>query len=264
MKLIYKIATSIVATLILLHANQTFAGTNCKSNNKDPKIYLQAARQAVKLNQQLNKTKAKVVLISRVGADLSKYHLHYSHMGYAIKDYPGRAGKWTVIHLLNKCGTNISTIQAQGLMNFFLDDLYKMDFQITVPAEVLQERLNRALRSSLIHRIHEKHYNMLAFPFSTKYQNSNQWIIELFEATKINSTSRVVVQKHLLAHGYKPSIITVGGFSKLGVSLFKANIRFDDHPRDEQRSSRYSVVTVDSIIQYLKKSSEIVWNKEVQ
>jgi hypothetical protein len=251
-----------IAAMLCFKIGVGIAGTSCNNSLKSPQIYEQASRHAVALNKKLNALHVKVALISRVGSDLSKYNMHYSHTGFAIKDYPGRKGQWTVIHLLNSCGTSKSSIHAQGLMNFFMDDLYNMDYQITVLAPTLQDQLYKNLKTPLVNKMHNDHYNMLAYPFSTRYQNSNQWVLEFLEAAQTGKNSRQVIQKTLMAKGYQPSIIPVSGLSKLGASVFKANISFDDHPNKEKNTNHYSVVTVDSIVAYLNAQGKVTANKE--
>lgn len=246
--------------LLFIQMTLSFAGTNCNNSPLKPEVYSRAAKQALALKNDLNRTQAKVALIARVGSDLSKYGLHYSHLGIAIKDFPGRKNKWTVVHLLNKCGTARSAIHAQGLMNFFLDDLFNMDYQITVLDPALQTKLDHTLRTPQVNKIHNAHYSMLAYPFSTRYQNSNQWVLEFIEATDSGKPDRASVQKQLQAKHYKATLITLDAFTKLGASLFKANVRFDDHPAMEQRSNRYSSITVDSVVDYLQKQGKVVKN----
>ena len=51
----------------------------------------------------LERTGAEVALIARVGQDLSKYKLRYSHYGFVMREHID--GRWTVVHELNQCGT---------------------------------------------------------------------------------------------------------------------------------------------------------------
>lgn len=250
----------IITCLLMIKVNIVIAGTTCKNFEADPKKYFLASRQAAFLNHQLNRINAEVVLISRVGTNLAKYGIHYSHVGFAVKNFSGRKNKWTIIHLLNNCGTRYSSIYAQGLMNYFMDDLYNMDYQITILKPILAQKLNKTLRTSLVGKMHNRRYNMIAYPFSRSYQNSNQWVLEFIEATESNLTSQKMVQIELIKKGFKPSVIYTDSFSKLGATIFGSTIIFDDHPINEQSSNHYSVVTVDSIIRYLNKQRKLVKN----
>lgn len=87
-----------------------------------------AARTALLAAQQLDEVDAPVALIARVGTDLSKQGTVYSHAGFAVRDHA--EGRWTVVHLLNECGSDRSGLYAQGLVNFFADDLVNEDLRI--------------------------------------------------------------------------------------------------------------------------------------
>lgn len=252
----------ISGVLLLTPVTICTAGSNCKNSADNPQIYRDAIRQGIALNKDLKRSGAQVALVARVGSDISKYGMYYTHVGIAVKDFPGRRNKWTMVHLINKCGTAQSAIHAQGLAHFFLEDLYNTDYQISLLDPETQERLNRAIRTSLVKEVHEAHYSMLAYPFATDYQNSNQWVLEFIEAADSGQNSRSRIQQLLQEKGYKPSIIAIGRLTQWGASLFKANVRFDDHPLEEQNTYSYSTVTVDSILQYLEKQGKIIKNIE--
>ncbi|WP_419418742.1 DUF2145 domain-containing protein [Legionella sp. D16C41] len=231
------------------------AGTSCKKISVKPELYIQATRIALEAQNKLNKSHAQVALIARVGTNLEKYGLHYSHVGFVIKDYPNAVGKWTVLHLLNECGTAYSSLYAQGLMNFFLDNLYSMDYQIIIPDFDTQKKLNNILLTNKIKKLHSKYYSVLAYPYSTMYQNSNQWILEVLAASLQNKAvdSRRNLQKYLLKTGYKPTVIKLSPVTKLGASMFNTSVAFNDHPSHELLTNQFSTVTVESIVNYLKQ-----------
>ncbi|MGC8160127.1 DUF2145 domain-containing protein, partial [Salmonella enterica] len=55
---------------------------------------------AVRTVERLNASAADVVIIGRVGQDLSKYRQRYSHLAFAYRD----GQQWLVVHKLNECG----------------------------------------------------------------------------------------------------------------------------------------------------------------
>lgn len=244
-------------TLFCISQSTVYAGTACKDNSSDPKMWLRASQKALELKKALDKTQAQVALIARVGSDVRKYGFYYTHVAFAVKNFSKTKNQWTVFHLLNACGTASSNIHAQGLMNFFLDDLINNDFEVIVPTVEVQAKINQALHTKASKKIHSPHYNMLAYPFSTRFQNSNQWILELIAAAESDQFSRQRVQSFLHKTGYQPTVIHVDPLEKLGASLFKQHIRFDDHPQIEQRHNSFSVVTVDSIQAWLKKNHQL-------
>ncbi|KGP62891.1 hypothetical protein EP47_07765 [Legionella norrlandica] len=241
--------------LIILFSTTAQAGTTCTQNQFKPELFINASRSALAIQKDLNRSAATVALIARVGSNLQKYGLHYSHIGFAVKNYPGRPGQWTVLHLLNECGTTNSSLYAQGLMNFFMDNLYSMDYQIMIPDTATQNKVKTMLMPDTVKQMHNSHYNMIAYPFSAKYQNSNQWILEVIAISLNPNTphSHTAAQHYLLKTGYRPSLIHINPMEKIGASMFNKHIAFDDHPFAEQKSHNFSTVTVISIENYLKK-----------
>src|ERR1700733_6496528 len=118
-----------------------FAGTSCARKPYDPLLLARAGQSAISLKNTLDRLNVDVALVARVGSDMSRYNIYYTHLAFIVRNYPGRKDQWTVIHLLNQCGTSKSAIYAQGLFNFFMDDLYTMDFRVIVPAPDLQKKI---------------------------------------------------------------------------------------------------------------------------
>lgn len=249
-----KYTTLLAGIILFLVSPLITAGTSCERQDPKPVLYLNVSKKALEVQQRLNQLNPDVALIARVGADLRQYGLHYSHLAFAVKNYPGAAGKWTIIHLLNECNSPYSSLYKQGLMNFFMDDLFTLDYQISIPNQEMQTKLFQALQAKTLHTLHNKQYSMLAYPFSTKYQNSNQWVLEMIAASLSPTpvTSRALAQKYLLKTGYKPSVIKINGLSRLGASMFNRHIQFEDHPLQEKRSNQFTTVTVISVVNYLQ------------
>lgn len=236
-----------------------YAGTACKSHTASADEFYKASRTALSVAKKLDQSGANVALLARVGSDLSRYGLHYSHVAFVVKNYPGRLGKWTVIHLLNECNKPTSSLYAQGLMNFFMDNLYSQAYQITIPDEPLQVRLAQSLKPAVVERLHGNQYSMIAYPYSSLYQNSNQWVLEMLaDADKPTPRhTRQSAQDFLRRTGYRPSIIAIDPLARFGASLTNAAIRFNDHPDTENRSRHYAIVSVDSVVAYLQRRGHV-------
>lgn len=236
-----------------------YSGTACKSHTASADEFYKASRTALTVAKKLDQSGANIALLARVGSDLRRYGLYYSHIAFVVKNYPGRPGKWTVIHLLNECNKPTSSLYAQGLMNFFMDNLYSQAYQITIPDETLQVRLAQSLKPGVIERLHSKQYSLIAYPYSSLYQNSNQWVLEMLaDADRPTPRhSRQSAQDFLRKTGYQPSIVTIDPLARFGASLTNAAIRFNDHPSIENRTRHYSLVSVDSVVAYLHKRGHV-------
>ena len=227
------------------------AGQTCSENPPTAETLQKAFRLALKTRDALEASGAEVALIGRVGQDLSKYRLRYSHLGFAWRDHP--QGRWLVVHELNQCGTAVSDLFNEGLANFFLDDLFAWEAMIVVPGEEMQKKIAASLREGRFVRLHEPSYNMLAYPFSTRYQNSNQWALEVVaDAVGPGPLSgRAEAQQWLKANGYAPTTLEIPAMTRLGGRMFRANIAFDDHPSERRWAGQIDTVTVESVFAFV-------------
>lgn len=242
----------IIMAVLLLTSINAIAGKSCEEVAQKPDTVEKAVSKAVNINDILNNTQAKVVLIARVGQDLSKYNLKYSHVAFAYKSPDEQT--WQVYHELNSCGSDQSSLYIEGLANFFLDDMVSYDSKIFVPSEKLQNHLYELLTSQKeqLKVLHENHYNMLAYPFSTKYQNSNQWVLEVLAKSLDNSiNSREQAQLLLKNMNYKATTLELGTMTRLGARMFKANIAFDGQPFDRRMAGHIDTITVDSVYNFI-------------
>lgn len=245
-------------TACLLWTTAAHAGRTCSEIQPDAKTVMQAMELAHKTKLALEDSGAQVALIARAGQDLSKYGLRYSHMGYIWRDHP--QGRWIVVHALNHCGTAESALYNEGLANFFMDDLFAYEALLLVPNAGLQKRIATLLSSQAPLMLHEPNYNMVSYVFSTKYQNSNQWVLELLAAASANDakiTERKQAQSWLKMVGFEPITVGVSALSRLGGRIFRANIAFDDHPFDRRMAGQIDTVTVDSVSRFLDQKGVI-------
>ena len=124
-----------------------------------------------------------------------------------------------MLHKLNHCGTQEAAIYRQGLGEFFLDDLWRLEAAWVVPAPEVQERLLALLqdeRRAL--SLHQRPYNIVSYAWGRKYQQSNQWAIETLAAGHGARRSRRAQQAQawLQFKGYQPTVLKIGPLTRLG------------------------------------------------
>jgi len=227
------------------------AGTPCTETKPDARDFAQGMALAERARAVLEGSDAQVVLIARVGQDLSQYGLHYSHMAYAWRDDPH--GRWSVVHELNQCGTAESHLFNEGLGNFFMGGMFAYEARIVVPGAEVQQRLAAMLASRTPQRMHSPRYNMLAYPFATTYQNSNQWVLESWAAanSEFPIVDRTQAQAWLKLANYQPITIEIPAMRRLGGRMFRANVAFDDQPFDRRMAGHIDTVTVESVVRFV-------------
>ena len=242
---------------LLCLAQSAQAGRSCDPRPLTPQALTQglalAQRTMEALDAEFARSGARVVVLARAGQDLSKYQLQWSHLGWAYKT---PEGPWRVLHKLNQCGSGVGALYLQGLGEFFLDDLWRQEAAWSVPAAALQGPLHALLSDPVRSvRLHERDYNMVAYAWATRYQQSNQWAIEtLAMAGEPGISTRAQAQAWLGFKGYQPSTLRLGPLTRLGAASTSAHIRFDDHPSAKRFADRIETVTVDSVFDWLARS----------
>jgi hypothetical protein len=228
------------------------AGRSCEQQRPQAAKVVQAMTLAEHVKAQLDASGAQVVVLARVGQDLSKYGQRYSHMGLAYRD----GATWRIAHKLNECGTAHAAVFRQGLGEFFLDDLFDFQAGIAVLSPEVQAKLLPALRDNAsLARLNTPSYSMVAYPWAQVYQQSNQWALETLAMTQDPyATTRAGAQSWLRLHGYQPTTLHLSAFERLGARMTAANVAFDDHPNGKRFTDRIETMTVDSAFAWLQRS----------
>lgn len=251
---------ALIATLFF--AGGAVAGQHCEprrptvaSMTKDLELAASVSRQ---LDELAAKEGARILVIARAGQNLTEYGLRWSHLGIAYRDDSalGGRGAWRVVHKLNQCGSDRSNLYRQGLAEFFGDGLFAHEAGVAALEPALAARVLPQLKDdALISRLHEPRYNMLAYPWSGPYQQSNQWAIETLALLAEPAVgSRLQARAWLRAFDYRPATLYVSTLKRLGARIGTAHIAFDDHPFDRRMAGRIETVTVESVFTWLQRA----------
>lgn len=238
---------------LALPLQQAQAGAACNPGKTDANAFVKGMKLAEDTRAALEASGAQVAIVTRIGQDLSQYGQRYSHMAWVWRDHP--QGRWMVVHELNACGSAQSALYDQGLGNFFMDDLFRYESRILVPGAASQARIVAMLASHAPRRMHSPNYNMLAYAFSTEYQNSNQWVLETYAAASSDMPvdQRAKAQAWLKLAGYRPITVYVPATTRLGARMFRANVSFDDHPFGRRMAGQIDTVTVESVLRFIRQ-----------
>jgi hypothetical protein len=244
------LAVALAAAALVAPAH---AGRSCESRKATAQTIERGLALAQRTSTALDASGAQVVLLARAGQDLSKYGLHYSHLGFA---YRQPDGSWRVLHKLNHCATADAAVYRQGLGEFFLDDLWRYEAAWVVPSAEVQQRLLPVLADNQRATVlHQRAYSVVSYAWGSKYQQSNQWALEtLAMAMEPAARSRERAQAWLQFKGYQPTTLRLGPLTRLGGRISAANVAFDDHPDAKRFSDRIETVTVDSVFSWMESA----------
>jgi hypothetical protein len=246
-----------LSALVLIASGAAQAGRSCEIRKPGTQTIQRGLQLAAQTLAALDASGADVVVLARAGQDLTKYGVHYSHLGFAYRDTAAGAGTvWRVVHKLNRCGTAEADIYRQGLGEFFLDDLWHYETAWAIPTRDVQAKLLPLLKdNSRAVALQHKPYSIVSYAWGLRYQQSNQWAIEaLAAAMQGGEPSRSRAQSWLQASGYQPATLMLGPLTRLGARASAANVAFDDHPNEKRFSDRIETVTADSVFQWLQRA----------
>jgi hypothetical protein len=208
-----------------------------------------------------------VALVARSGLDLRRIDVRYSHEGVLLRDDLG-AG-WSVRELYYSCDDRKPRLFDEGLAGFLMgtDDPATSWVSIVFlpPAPAATLRHAAADRRQALGVLGST-YSANAYPFSTLFQNCNQWVIELLAdalgrpsvgdddagtappADPADETAaRARAQRWLRQQGYRPTVFTVSAHPMMWLADLMPWMSNADHPADELAHNRYNVSMPSSV-----------------
>jgi len=212
------------------------------------------AAMTERLLQVLDAEAEVAAVVSRVGSDLSRRRFEgdvcgFTHMARALREH----GDWWIHHLLNTAAGPHGHLYRQPPLDFFRDDPFEYRACVLLPSPPLQQRIATVLVSSVRERLRTTRYSCVSYPFSTKYQSSNQWVLEIVGAAQGGGSDRHAVQSYLAGAGFRPSVLrTAGIVGQVLYALTARNAHFDDHPLRNRLHGRLEFVLHSSLRHFLQ------------
>jgi hypothetical protein len=213
------------------------------------------------IKAELDKSGRRLALVARSGTDLSRFGVRYSHAGFSLRASPDTP--WAVRQLYYACDEKQPRIFDQGMLAFVLGMNeptlgYVSVLLLPEPdgAEIEQAALDKRLALQLLGAT----YSANAYPFSLRYQNCNQWVVEVLAAARGRlqaadtppESLRERAQAWLKTQGYEPSVIDVGWRPLMWGPAFVPWLHNDDHPEEDQMQKLYRVSMPASIEGFLQ------------
>jgi len=219
----------------------------------DPNREVTAAQQdkllrfTAVVRQALADSGSPAALIARSGTDLSRFGLRYSHAAVALAS--GLDTPWAVRQLYYACAEGQPRLFDQGLAGFISgsDDVdIGYVSVLLLPPEAAAPLAATALDKPVALGLLNARYSANAYPFSTRYQNCNQWVAELLAAASAGPRTRAEAQAWLQREGYAPEPVHASGWL-IAAGHFMPWLHFDDQPREPLRASTVQTSLPDSI-----------------
>jgi hypothetical protein len=215
----------------------------------------QLLRFGALVKAELEASGSPVALVARSGLDLARFGQRYSHAGVSLKaavDSP-----WAVRQLYFACEDRQPRLFDQGMAAFVLgmnDARLGYVTLLTLPPAAAAALERTALDKRRALQLLGARYSANAYPFSTSYQNCNQWVIELLAAAWGGAGQREAAQAWLQDQGYAPTLFQVDSTWLWWAGSFVPWLHDDDQPASDQAAQRYRVSMPASIESFVQQT----------
>lgn len=214
-------------------------------------------RMGALIKKELDDSGASVAIVSRSGLDLSRFGVRYSHAGVSLKASGNTP--WSVRQLYYACDEKRPRVYDQGIAGFLMgtdDPALGYVSIVLLPPEAAEPLERAALDDRLALALLGGTYSVNAYPFSTRYQNCNQWTAELLaaawsEAALPPDDTRAGAQAWLMAERYAPATFDVSRWLMLA-GRFVSWVHLDDHPAQDIEQARVRISMPSSIEAFLQ------------
>ena len=188
---------------------------------------------------EIEKSGVDVALVSSSGLDLKSLGVRYSHTGVSLKH--NTAAPWAVRQLYYDCDKKKPRIFDQGMAGFVMGAADASVSYVSIVYLPPNDALGTVLERTALDNAHAvgllgADYSANAYPFSTLYQNCNQWVMELLAAAwgdlAVTPTMRAEAQGWLKQENYAPKTFTVHFRPLLWAARLVPWLHREDHPED--------------------------------
>jgi hypothetical protein len=213
---------------------------------------------------ELNESGHDVALIARSGLDLHRMDVRFSHEGVALKDNAG--SPWSVRELYYSCDDHQPHVFDEGMAGFLMgtDDPVNSSVSLVLLPPSEADALRRAAidkRQAL--SVLGTTYSANAYAFSTRFQNCNQWVMELLASawrtpdddepdTPAPGSARERSQRWLQQQGYRPTVFQVSPHPVMWIANLVPWLSNADHPDAELSANRYNVSMPTSVETFVR------------
>ncbi|MES2957628.1 MAG: DUF2145 domain-containing protein [Pseudomonadota bacterium] len=199
-----------------------------------------------------------IALIARSGLDLQRFGVRYSHAGLSLK--ASENTPWSVRQLYYACDEGRPRLYDQGLAGFLFgtdDPAIGYVSIVLLPRDAAAALERAALDKARALRLLAAAYSANAHPSSLRYQNCNQWVIELLATAwgelADGESLRGRAQAWLVERRYAPAPIEVASHALMFAAAFVPWLHSDDHPQEDLFALRFRTSMPASIEAFVRE-----------
>jgi len=197
----------------------------------------QAAAFSKQVERDLASKRARVAMVFRAGRMRDKLPegIAYTHGAFWVyRDIQTTDGKslkgYAVYNLYAGDGENWSKIESRLVQDFPLDFTRGStvnDMAVIVPSPEMQRRILAVIDSPTYAKVHNPEYSLVANPWARKYQNCNNFMLNVIAAAVWETDDPSRITANLKAH-YKPTVVKANGLVRFFGPIADQRLRTDD------------------------------------
>ena len=215
----------------------------------------QAAAFSKQMERDLAAKGARVAMVFRAGRgrDQLPEGISYTHGAFwvyrTIKTADGQSlSGYAVYNLYAGDGKAWPTIQSRLVQDFPLDFTRGStvnDMAVIIPSPEMQRRIIAVIDSPAYQKVHNPAYSLVANPWSGKYQNCNNFMLDVMAVAIWDTDDPQRIAADLKAH-YKPTIVKANALLRFFGPIADKRLRTDD------QSGPIRTATYESLAAFMK------------
>lgn len=218
----------------------------------------QAAAFSKQVERDLAAKGARVAMVFRAGRmrDQLPEGIAYTHGAFwvyrDIKTADGGTIKgYAVYNLYAGNGTDWSKIESRLVQDFPLDFTRGStvdDMAVIIPSPEMQRRILAVIDSPTYQAVHNPAYSLVANPWSRKYQNCNNFMLNVIGAAIWQTDDPLQITANLKAH-YEPTVVKTNAVMRLFGPIADQRLRTDD------QDGTVRTATYESMAEFMRENN---------
>jgi hypothetical protein len=119
------------------------------------------------------------------------------------------------------------------------------DVGVIIPTPEMQRRILTIMDSPVYRQLHIEDYSLVSNPLDAKYQNCNEFMLDIIASAAWNTTDMAQIKANLKQH-FKPTVVKTSALERMFAPMMHDEIKTDD------QGSKIVTATYDSMAAFMK------------
>lgn len=248
-----------LAALALTGLSHTAMADSGSSKGTFTKIFAadEAADYAKDLERSLASKGARIAIVFRTGRVREKLPegVSYTHGGFWVYQPIQKADGeivqgYVTYNLFHGDGGSLPKTQSYLATDFpyaFVADSAVEDLAVIIPTPEMQRRIFTMMADGRYDAMHRPDYSLISNPYDSKFQNCNEFMLDVIAAAAWETTDYAQIKSNLGAH-FQSTRIQAGPLARLFGPMIDQRLKLSDHSGSPVRT-----VTYDSLSNFMLK-----------